>query len=113
MWSRVRERQKALNYRTEPLWKRMGFEPDKPLAETRDFDFTNVLSNMQVGGDPVTPIFTAIAGQQVRFRVLMAGGHARNNVFQVHGHIWEEEPAIIPVRRCNVGHLPRDPAVGG
>ncbi|HEX8852863.1 MAG TPA: hypothetical protein VF754_05215, partial [Pyrinomonadaceae bacterium] len=41
---------------------------------------------------PVTPVFTAKAGQQVRFRVLMAGGHARSNVFQVHGHFWDEEP---------------------
>jgi hypothetical protein len=84
--------QKAFNYRTEPLWKRMGFEPDTPLTTTRGFDFTNVLSNMQVGGDPVTPIFTARAGQDVRFRVLMAAGHQRNNVFNLHGHIWEEEP---------------------
>ena len=65
--------QKAFNYRTEPLWKRMSFDPDEPLmgerrdgralrprTATRDFDFTNVLSNSQVGGvDPVTPVFTA------------------------------------------------------
>ena len=25
-------------------------------------------------------------------RVLMSNGHMRNNVFQVHGHIWQEEP---------------------
>jgi hypothetical protein len=51
-----------------------------------------VLSNSQVGGDPLTPVFTARIGQPVRFRILMPGGHARNNVFQLHGHIWEEEP---------------------
>jgi hypothetical protein len=72
--------QKAINYRTEPLWKRMGFDPDTPLTgtpepgepfdprtPTRDYDFTNVLSNSQIGGyDPETPIFTANAGQDVR-----------------------------------------------
>jgi len=108
--------QKAFNYRTEPLWKRMGYAPEthlscgrtdqfgnwipekdeygNPVTEcTNRKDFTNVLSNQQVGGeDPVTPVFTASAGQQVRFRILHPGGHARNNVFQVHGHIWEEEP---------------------
>jgi hypothetical protein len=84
--------QNAFNYRTEPLWKRMGFEPDTSLEQTREFDYTNVLSNTQVGGDPVTPVFTATAGTPVRFRILMPGGHARNNVFQLHGHIWEEEP---------------------
>jgi hypothetical protein len=84
--------QKAFNYRSEPLWKRMGFEPDTPLEQTRDLDFTGVLSNAQVGGDPVTPVYTARAGQQVRVRLVMPGGHARNNVFNLHGHVWEEEP---------------------
>jgi hypothetical protein len=86
--------QKAFNYRTEPLWKRMGYAPDTPLEETRTLDFTNVLSNSQVGGDPVTPVFTATAGQPVRMRILMPAGHARNNVFHLHGHIWEEEPYV-------------------
>ncbi len=84
--------QNAFNYRTEPLWKRMGFEPNTSLEETREVEFTNALSNTLVGGDPVTPVFTATAGTPVRFRILMPGGHARNNVFQLHGHIWEEEP---------------------
>ena len=100
--------QKAVNYRTEPLWKRMGYAPDTPLnsdpepgedpdprTPTRDYDFTNVLSNSQIGGyDPVTPVFTATAGQPVRVRLLQPGGHSRNNVFMLHGHIWEEEPYI-------------------
>jgi hypothetical protein len=86
--------QKALNYRSEPMWKRLGYEPDLPLENTRAFDFTNSLSNAQVGGDPVTPVFTAKAGTPVRFRVLFSNGHARNNVFQVHGHIWQQEPYI-------------------
>jgi hypothetical protein len=65
-----------------------------PISKcTNQMDFTEVLSNNAVGGeDPVTPVFSARAGQQVRFRILHPGGHARNNVFQVHGHIWEEEP---------------------
>jgi hypothetical protein len=99
--------QKAVNYRTEPLWKRMGFDPDAPLTgraepggevdartPTRAFDFTDVLSNAKVGGDPETPVFTAKAGQAVRVRLLMTGGHSRNNVFTLHGHIWEEEPYV-------------------
>ena len=84
--------QKAINYRTEPLWKRMGYAPETPFENTRNFDFTNVLTNAMVGGDPQTPVFTARAGQQVRFRVLNANGHARNNVFNLHGHFWQEEP---------------------
>ncbi|MEK6282501.1 MAG: hypothetical protein AABN95_19240 [Acidobacteriota bacterium] len=83
---------KAINYRTEPLWKRMGYAPETPLHITRTFDFTNVLRNLQVGGDPQTPVFTAKAGQNVRFRVLSANGHGRSIAFQVHGHYWQEEP---------------------
>jgi len=55
--------QKAVNYRTEPLWKRLGYPPDTPLEKTREFDHTKVLTNNIVGGqDPVTPVFTAMAG---------------------------------------------------
>jgi len=84
--------QKAINYRTEPLWKRMNYPPQTPFEQTRDFDFTNVLTNAIVGGDPETPVFTAQAGQLVRFRVLNANGHMRNNVFTLHGHFWQDEP---------------------
>ena len=103
--------QKALNYRSEPMWKRMGYEPDLPLEETRAFDFTNVLSNAQVGGDPVTPVFTAKTGTAVRFRVLNANGHARNNVFQVHGHVWQQEPYIN--NSTQIGNNPLSEWKGG
>jgi len=84
--------QKAINYRTEPLWKRMNYPPETDFGTTRNFDFTNVLTNAQVGGDPQTPVFTAQAGEAVRFRILNANGHLRNNVFNLHGHFWQEEP---------------------
>ncbi|HEV2765117.1 MAG TPA: hypothetical protein VGV38_19195, partial [Pyrinomonadaceae bacterium] len=84
--------QKAFNYRTEPLWKRMGFPPNEKLEETRDEIFTDVLTNGKVGGNPVTPFFVASPGTPVRFRLLMPGGHARNSVFNLHGHVWEELP---------------------
>jgi manganese oxidase len=86
--------QKGVNYRTEPLWFRMGYLPQTPFEITRDQDFFDVLSNSKVGGDPVTPIFTATPNVATRFRVLNPGGHARNNVFTLHGHIWEEEPWV-------------------
>ena len=87
---------KAINYRTEPLWKRMGFEPGKPFEETRDLTtWSNVLSNGKVGGvDPQTPVYTANRGQAVRFRVLQAGGHPRNGVFALNGHVWDVQPYL-------------------
>jgi hypothetical protein len=84
--------QKAINYRTEPLWRRIPYPPETLFSKTRDFDFTNVLTNVQVGGDPETPIFTARAGDKVRFRILKANGHMRNTVFNLHGHNWQDEP---------------------
>jgi hypothetical protein len=86
--------QKAINYRTEPLWKRIGYPPNTPLEKTRDIDFTNVLTNFQVGGDPVTPVFTASPGRGFRVRLLAPGGHARNDNYLLHGHIWEQSPYI-------------------
>ncbi|MEA2462712.1 MAG: manganese oxidase, partial [Acidobacteriota bacterium] len=84
--------QKAVNYRTEPMWKRFDYDPQLPLEQTRNFDFSHAFSNEPVGNDPQTPVFTATAGQAVRFRLLNAGGHARNNVFALHGHVWQELP---------------------
>jgi len=84
--------QKAINYRTEPLWKRMNYAPETPFENTHNFDFTNSLTNAIVGGDPQTPVFTARAGQEVRFRLLNSNGHMRNNVWNLHGHYWQDEP---------------------
>jgi hypothetical protein len=80
--------QKGLNYRTEPMWFRKGFAPDAFLAFTRNLDLTHVLQ----GDSAQTPLFTPRAGEAIRLRVLEPGGHARNGVFTLHGHIWEQEP---------------------
>jgi len=88
--------QKGFNYRTEPMWFRFGFAPNAPLGFTRDLVITKILTNGQVGGDPETPIFQAVRRDPVRFRVLEPGGHARNHIFQIHGHIWQQEPWVCP-----------------
>ncbi|MEQ1620926.1 MAG: hypothetical protein ABL919_05935 [Methylococcales bacterium] len=81
--------QKGFNYKTEPLWARMGFAANEPLEFTNKRDFSDVLH-----GASETPIFTSKAGEEVRMRVLQTGGHARNHVFHVHGHGWQEEPFL-------------------
>jgi hypothetical protein len=88
--------QKAINYTTEPLWKRMQHSPGTPFETTDDHtDWWNVLSNTKVGGaNPQTPVFQAVPGQKVRFRLLMPGGHSRNIVFSLAGHQWDREPYI-------------------
>jgi hypothetical protein len=97
--------QKAINYRTEPMWKRLGYEPDLGFSDTRKFDFTNSLSNGQVGDDPVTQVFSVTRANPVRFRVLLPGGHPRNQGFIVHGHEWQEEPYIN--RSTQIGNNPK------
>jgi hypothetical protein len=85
--------QKAVNYRSEPMWNRFSFPPDEDLGVTRTKLFSTAFSNSQVGGaDPQTPVFVTPKGAATRFRILNAGGHARNNVFALHGHVWQELP---------------------
>jgi len=87
--------QRAINYRTEPLWKRMQHNPDTQFAVTDNFsNWWDVLANVKVGGDPKTPVFQVTRSKPIRFRLGMSGGHARNIVFGLHGHIWDQEPYL-------------------
>lgn len=86
---------KGLNYRSEPLWKRMQFPPGTRIVTTDDRrDWFDVFANVKVGGDPETPVFTVERGDPIRFRLLQPGGHPRNIVFDLHGHVWDKEPYI-------------------
>lgn len=89
----------AFNLRSEPMWFRIGFDPGSEFDDTRNEIFTDALSNSQVGGDPATPVFHAYPGQAVRFRILQPGGHPRNRVVQLQGHIWQKDPyqaGVVP-----------------
>jgi hypothetical protein len=97
--------QKAVDYRTEPLWLRMGFAPNAELGFTRTLDFRASLTDALVGGRPQTPVLEAFKGDAVRFRILQSGGHARNHVFNLHGHVWEEEPYESRSRRLGSNPL--------
>ena len=103
--------QKGFNYHSEPFWKRMQYAANTPLTVTRTFDYRDVLSNALVGGDPKTPVFTVSAGMPVRVRLLQAGGHSRNGVFSLAGHIWDKEPYISNSTRIGFNTLsPREGA---
>lgn len=97
----------AVNYRTEKFAARnipAGQSPDLGFAQA----FSNSLPPPAAGiGDPVTPIFTAVAGVPVRFRVVMpsttsANSSAQPLVFAVHGHGWQDEPYVK--RSTAIGH---------
>lgn len=82
----------AVNYRTEPSSLRYAFNATR--------DFSCMTSNQLIGGtinappngDPVTPIFTAKPGDQVRFRMTHPYGLGTSQVFTVHGHVWQRNP---------------------
>jgi hypothetical protein len=86
--------QKAFNYRTEPIWFRMGHRPGTKPEVTRDFQFADALTNAEVGGDPVTHIFDAAPGRDVRFRLVHPGGHTQSHALEVQGHNWPELPFV-------------------
>jgi hypothetical protein len=91
--------QRALNYKTEPMWLRYGYDPDTPMEQTRDIITFEQVSNNLVGGDPETPIFTAEVGTPVRFRIAQSGGHARNHLFALSGHGWQTLPWVDQSRK--------------
>ena len=98
--------QKGFNYRTEPLWARLGASAADEPETMSQFDWSNVLSSTvphfrceadfanKKYCDPETPIFTAKAGEPVRFRVVHPGGHPRQHAFTVFGHDWVPSPWI-------------------
>lgn len=96
--------QKAFNYRTEPIWGRLGVgpgvEPNAMLDYKLDNAFSSKVRNAFCASpdlkkkpcDPMTPIFKAKAGDDVRFRVLHPAGHPRQHGFTVYGHNWYSTP---------------------
>jgi len=50
--------------------------------------------------EPQTPVFTAHAGEQVRFRLLHPGGTNTNEVFELYGHSFSKEPFMTPLASC-------------
>jgi manganese oxidase len=71
----------SVNYRNEPWVYRYQNNQDLSLV----FSST-------VHGDPATPIFSAYAGDPVRFLVAQAAGKPRSTGFALHGHRWRRSP---------------------
>ena len=101
--------QAAFNYRNEPLWARFGLPPQTPITggpdippgsiTMNDLIYTNSLSSNTTSFgcgatpcDPLTPIFEAKPGTNVRFRIAQAAGHPRQHGFTLFGHHWNFEP---------------------
>jgi hypothetical protein len=86
------------NYRSEPVDARYQ-------ASGTFMDLTNFYSNSQVNNqDPQTPIFTASASNQVRFRMLRPG-QDDDIVMTIHGHSWQEAPWMNSSRQMGFNRL--------
>jgi len=100
---------KAFNYRTEPLWGRLGANPAADPNTMSEYDYSDVFRSVPTcangatalpcadgltpkAKDPETPLFTAEVGMPVRFRVVEPAGHPRNHGFTVFGHDWILNP---------------------
>ncbi|HEV2861060.1 MAG TPA: Ig-like domain-containing protein [Pyrinomonadaceae bacterium] len=92
---------KGFNYRTEPLWARLGFLSEMTKRDPATFQPVSQLLNgvnqaavlnSATHGDPETPVFSVTAGSHVRFRVVQPTGHQRQHGFTIYGHNWFHEP---------------------
>ncbi len=80
----------ALNYKSEPFANRL---PDLN-ANLNGNNLAGITSNDATGGGnyPATPRFVATAGEPMRLRLLHPGGSGNTETFNLHGHVWQEEP---------------------
>ncbi|MDC8005413.1 hypothetical protein POV27_15220 [Aureisphaera galaxeae] len=80
----------ALNYRSEPFANRLLDQS----ANLNGNDLAGITSNTNTGGGdyPATPRFVATAGDPLRLRLLHPGGSGNTETFNLHGHVWQEEP---------------------
>lgn len=83
----------GLNYRSEPLRRRLAQDPD-----------TATLFNCAIRGDPQTPLLRAFAGDPVRIHVFVPFSE-QSQVFAVEGHRWPLEPAMKGADLVSALHL--------
>jgi len=95
----------AFNYRTEPIWARLGLAP-QDTAEING----RQLGNIHLG-NPATPILRARVGQAVRIRRLQPSGHPRQHAFTLGGAEWRLRPFIEQSQL--IGENPFSMVIGG
>ena len=102
---------KAFNYRTEPLWARLGMPPQTDLNVLNDQELGSILSDT-AHGPPTTPLFTAVAGEPLRMRVGHPSGHSRQHAFSLHGAQWSANAWAKGAQSLRMGPNPDSFAVG-
>jgi len=101
---------RAINYRTEPLdYRHAPLDWLANLDSKSPLGISRALSNSLVLADPQTPIFAASNNMPVRFRLVHPAG-ANEQVFTLHGHVWQEEPYVNGSRE--IGNNPQSQSQG-
>src|SRR5262249_5466399 len=84
----------ATNYPTEPIdYRYLATDFLQNLDSKAPLGISRAVSNSLVLADPQTPIFAAANNMPVRFRLVHPGG-VNEQVFTLHGHVWQEEPFV-------------------
>ena len=102
---------KGFNFRTEPIWARLGIAPETPPNVINTFDLSAILSSTTYG-DPATPIFTAHRGEQQRLRLAEPSGHGRQHAFSLWGAEWPDNPYAEGERSRVFGENPTNFTIG-
>jgi hypothetical protein len=102
--------QKAFNYRTEPLWARLGVPPQTDPETLNDYDLSDILSST-VHGDPATPVFTVSQGEPLRWRFGHPSGHSRQHAITLHGAEWRRNPWAAGTASRAMGPNPTSPII--
>ena len=103
----------AFNYGVEPLWFRLGIVPQAHFGndgagsyggvDKSEEAYSNTLvtgtasvtcTGTSCAGDPVTPIFLAKPGQEVRVHSAVPHGTSRGTTLIFHGHVWQRDPYV-------------------
>lgn len=83
--------QRAFNYRTEPVWARLGLKPELRLGTVGNLDLGDIFSSV-AHGNPATPLLTVGVNDSLRVRVLQPSGHRRAHSFSLWGAEWPYNP---------------------
>ncbi|WP_241758190.1 multicopper oxidase domain-containing protein [Myxococcus landrumensis] len=102
--------QKGFNYRTEPLWARLGVPPQTSPEAVNDFDLRDILSSA-AHGDPATPVFTAQVNDTLRWRFGHPSGHSRQHAISMHGAEWYRNPWMLGSQSRVMGPNPSSPVI--
>ena len=109
----------SINFGTEPMAYRFSNAQGKSPGNFDNVPIANAFSNSMPNkavspvapqGEPQTPIFCALAGKPVRFRMLHPDGLGGfpDDVFTINGHVWQEEPYVTVgnVSSASLGNNP-------